>query len=527
MRAWKLTALVALLGMPLMLSLSAPSQARDRERTEAEDEEREEAFEDYTAALDSGNKAAAADALTAMIDDDELEEWHGEAWALMGDLMVNLQLPYSALAAYRQALSADPDTMEAVGKKALDLGDSVGDSAYLSSVFAANVGLAASSDQRSRVAWLGAREAYRQGELATALAALTMVESGSEVYGSSQLMKGVVLSQQSRHSDALPPLLTAASIAETAGDQEMLTLTNLNVARAYYAMGVTTYDREGLGAAAGSFARASEYYSYVPRESHLWPQAQFERAWTHYRLEDLSGALGYLQTHVSPFFTDWYFPEAKMMRIYALFLLCKFPEASDQVEDFKLHYNPVRDEVAPLLMSMGDQAVYADVVAYTRGGEHRLPEMFLRDYKNDERLLATLAAVASADDELQRLASVASSDFSEPIGALIQDRRQELIEREGARMKARMEAMIDDVDGWLQDTDILKLDMLKFETRLYEQAAVTGGFEDPRALARRKLRRAPNQLAWAYEGEHWADELGYYQIDAKPECPASMQAGGN
>jgi hypothetical protein len=32
-----------------------------------------------------------------------------------------------------------------------------------------------------------------------------------------------------------------------------------------------------------------------------------------------------------------------------------------------------------------------------------------------------------------------------------------------------------------------------------------------------------NERLWPYEGELWADELGYYRIQAKPDCPAGFQ----
>ncbi len=523
MRAWRL-----FLPLALTLGALAPTAAvAQRDRSAADDEARQEAFEPYEEALDRGDKAGAADALAAIVEDEDLADYRGEAWAALGGLLRELDLPYSALLAYSLALADDPDGGDAAITPALDLSDQVGDTGPLEAVFAGNIGLAAGSAERSRVAWLGARHAYRSGELSVALAALSMVEDSSPVFLRAQLLRGLILSQQGRYTDALPPLLTADGLAAGAGDAELTTLTSLSAARAYYALGVQTLDREGLAAAAGSFARASEYYARVPRSSPSWPQAQLERAWTHYRLEDLSGALGYLQSFTTPFFEDWYVPEAKMLRVYALFLLCKFPEASAQIADFKRQYEPVRSEVAPTLAAMDARAVYEDALRFAEGGETRLPAMFLRDYPDEARFTATAAAVRAAEEELDRLDSAGSRPFTDLLTERVTARREALILEEGARIAARVEAQVSAVDGWLQDTDILKLDMLKYETRLFEQAAATGGFEDPRALARRKLRRGPGELAWAYEGELWADELGWYRVEAKPECPASMQAGAS
>ena len=54
----------------------------------------------------------------------------------------------------------------------------------------------------------------------------------------------------------------------------------------------------------------------------------------------------------SPFFDDWYFPEADLLRIYSLFLMCKFPEASKEINAFQDHYKPIQQRLAALGASM-------------------------------------------------------------------------------------------------------------------------------------------------------------------------------
>jgi len=59
---------------------------------------------------------------------------------------------------------------------------------------------------------------------------------------------------------------------------------------------------------------------------------RFERAWSHFMLEDYVGAMSMLETLRTPWFDDWYWAEADMVRVWSLFLTCKFPTAQAEIE---------------------------------------------------------------------------------------------------------------------------------------------------------------------------------------------------
>ena len=53
----------------------------------------------------------------------------------------------------------------------------------------------------------------------------------------------------------------------------------INMARAYFG--------------AKNYPQASVYYEQIPRSSSYWLDAQFERAWAHFHMGDMSGVLGF------------------------------------------------------------------------------------------------------------------------------------------------------------------------------------------------------------------------------------------
>jgi tetratricopeptide (TPR) repeat protein len=280
-------------------------------------EEHDAAFADYRSELERGQKARAADALVAIIGDPMDEPFHGEAYTLLGALLGDLDLPYGSLMAYAKALEIDAEAewSAAAIDKAFALADRVGDTALLEPVFAQNVGGDVDKLTRSRMAYLAARENYRQGKYGLTLGLLRLVVRDSPLHADALMLQGVVLNQQGRPTDALKPLLEAYDVArDSEREARFLNALLLNVARSYYA--------------AGNYPRAIEYFAKVSRDSDFWLQAQFERGWAHFRLEDMNGTIALLHNHGSPFFEDFYFPEGHLLRVYALFLLCKFPEAS-------------------------------------------------------------------------------------------------------------------------------------------------------------------------------------------------------
>lgn len=495
------------LGLLLLSAFVTPSFAQDDEPAFTE-EERIEAFQPFTEAVTQGDTNAALEALVTIIDDPEQVAFHGMAYSSMGGLLESKELPYAALAAWAKGLQLDPDNTASGVKPALAVAERVHDSAFLEAVFAENVGLDVDDETRGRLAYLAARGSYQKGNLATALGILSLVNKDNPDFGKAMSLKGIALAQQGKYNDAMAALLVAQATVQD--DPEMLDIIHLNLARTYFA--------------AENFPKSIEFYAKVSRESHWWPHAQFERAWAHFRIDDMNGALGLLHNHTSPFYDGWYFPEAELLRTYSLFLICKFPEASKQIEDFQTTWTPVRDDLDNLVGPMSNQDVFEDARAFVRDEDHKLPELVYRDLQQDERFLTTIDAVDLAGKELDRLQGE-KAGWSQVAFNLVRERRKDLVLTEGARLRDGVTARTDELTGMLNDTEIAKLDMLKLETRLYEQASQVGEMADIERKAMRRERVRKGYVAWPYEGEYWADEVGYYKVNAKPECPEGLMTG--
>ena len=474
-------------------------------------EQRMEAFTDVTAAMESGNKAAAADGLIAITESEQWSIFHAEAYARLAVMLKKMDLPYSALIAYSKALAADPEGVGSEAGKAVDLADTVGDQAILEPVFAGNIGLDVDDSTRSRMAYLAARENYRSGSLAIAGAMLKMVKPNDPYYPEAKALEGVILSLQDQHGNALAPLQIALATGDRAqrGDVFKATVT-LNLARAYYA--------------AGNFPQAAHYWSKIQRDDPKWLDAQFERAWAHFRMEDMNGALGLLQNHVSPYFQDRYYPEAAMLRLYALFMLCKFPDATAQLDAFQVQYRPQQNELLGVT-ALTNEDTFDQIRRHIGEGTSDLPKMVTLAFENEDRIKDSIGAVSSAESEIARLRNVSANVFAQSAIEWVNARRSEIIQTEGGRILKRVRKMEAELSEMIGNSDVTKLDLMQMEARLFERASFTGKLPEAKRKVKRKVSARATERKWDWQGEYWADEVGYYRVNTTPECPANMMKG--
>lgn len=479
--------------------------------------ERASAFTGWATALASGNRDAAATALIALIDDPSKELVHGEAWAHLGELYAKMDLKLAAIGAIGKGLELDPTHTAPTVAAALPLIEETGESGAVGEAVGKNVGILASgaapldADARNRLAVVAARYQLDHGSYGPAAAILMMATKDAKGFEDVELMRGVVLSQQDRHGDALAPLLTAYALGVQAErDDKWRNTAQLNVARAYYA--------------SGNYGQAIASYGAIERSSDWWLDAQFERAWAHFRGNDVNGALAMLFNHESVFFTDFFYPEADLLRAYSLFVMCKFPDASKEMDAFIEKYGPIQKELDGLSMSPAEAV--EDVRAFRDDKPTKLPIYVLRPFRHEQRLTDAFAALEQADDELKK-AEKAGGRLGTIAATLIQEQRDDRVAAEGKRILTRVEKAKGDLAAMLEGIEITRLDLLNLETQMYERAAATGVMDYGNHIDKlRDLKKKKRGFrVWPWQGEYWADELGWYVFDARPDCPESMARG--
>jgi len=468
------------------------------------------AFQMVEDALKVGNKAAAGNALIAIIDDEAQLADHGKAYRRLGAIYQEYQLGYSALLAYGKAVEADPAGSSGSITVMLDLAKEVGDEQLVGDLLGSTADLDIDAKTAQRVAVPLARYHLGREDFGTAMAIVESVPSSAMSYPDAQAMRGVILSVWGKHADALAPLVTAQAAGQQYDkDERFDDLLDLNIARAYYG--------------ASNWGQAMAYYAKVNRDSAYWPEANFERAWAHFRADDMQGAIALLHTHQSPFFDEWHFPEADLLRAYALFLMCKFPEASARIDRFVNTYQPQKTTMDSVLTTITPREAYEDARRARDGQDTRLPIGVLRSFTWEDRFGETVQSVDTAEAEIKRLLGQSGQAFGVRANQWLAERRDVRKAAAGDRVIAQAKRARDEVTEMLTGVEITRLDLLNFETQLYEQASQTGTLDIGDKVGKlRKMRKRRGSWVWPFEGEYWADELGWYRVDARPDCPTGM-----
>lgn len=501
-----------------MLALVLPSYAAEPEESDEETTDVPDAvmvvdaLSTVTELASRKDWKGVAEEADKILSDSTMRDAHAAAWGYFGAALDGMGKPYAALSVWGQGLEEQPLALTPHFGKILDGAENFSEDVWVGGLMVDALGVPLPKEQRNHLALLAARYHFEQQSWGNALAMSAIVPDESKWGLEASVLRGVVLAQQARYGDSLALLLPARerAIRGNRSDHYVAAL-SLNVARTFYA--------------SGNYARAMEYYGKVTRADDYWPQAHFERAWAHFAVQDMPGTLALLHTHNSPFFQNWYFPEADMMRAQALFLMCKFPEATKTIDSFNDRYSLILKDVKSILGTMDAETAFADGRNFVESGRSELSPALLRKLNWDQRFLDSLEAVDAADAESASLSSM-STAWARRANKALQSRRDLRVQSEGERVLDLARKARDELGGMLQDIELTRVDLLTLEADLLGRAAITGEeieYADDRARVR-KLRKKGKHV-WAFDGEYWADELGWYVITASPDCPKNLQRG--
>lgn len=425
------------------------------------------------------------------------EAWSRTARALSDE-------PALAVLAWAKAFEADPDSEGAA--EALELADGIGDVDVVALHLADRAEAPGEGDARSLNALRIARALFRDGQLSATDTWLKRVDSDAPAFADSESLRGVLLATRGKPSDALVPLQTARALGTTLEkgrlfDDKLL----MNIARAYYA------DK--------NYGQALYHYALVPRDSVYWPEARFEKAWSHFRAGDAAGAIGELETHQSPFFDELWFPEAAMLRAQSLFVMCRYGSAIDAMDAYQKRYEPRIEAIDRALGGIDAQGAFDDVVQHLEGAASTLPGILLRPYRGEDRFANARRAVAAYREAAGDTGTF--GDRAEILTEWAETRAEAIAEREGARVLDRVKRQRSEVSGMLADLELARIDILDRESRMYERAAATGQLEplDRKAELKKVARDKKGYRVWPFEGEYWVDELGWYTVTGRSMCP--------
>jgi len=485
LRTWLLLALLA----------AGPARAADADTA---------ALQHAAELIAAGSAGDAGNVLQPILADPKRLAAHPEAWARLGDLWAARDLPEAAVLAWAKAAEADPVALGSSLARAVAIAPEVGDEGALEP-WLVRLPPDLAEPTRTRAAILGARSLIRSGQFAGALDLLGTVPKHHPDFARAQDLRGIALANEGEYAESLAALLTAEAAAKDA-PVELRARITANLGRAYYG--------------GGNYVQAIRYLDAIPHQSVTWQDHLVEHAWARFAIGDHGGTIAVLHTLQTPYFADWYTAEADLLRLQAYFLLCKLTSATDAADAFLAKYTPIAAALDASVPKLDGSGAWADAVTFSTGGTPTLPPAVLHTVVHQAWFTDTVIALAAIDAETAT-AEAAPEPWMRRAVPLLRARRTALVTAGGERVLGRAKKARTELASLLQDVPVVKLDVLQLQTEVYSKAAATGKLDYGDRIGRlRKLRKTPGTRTWPVDDrEVWADELGYYRVDIRSDCP--------
>lgn len=290
-------------------------------------------------------------------------------------------------------------------------------------------------------------------------------------------------------------------------EKKLYRLALLGKARAYYSQ--------------GDFKKSVEYYERVPRFSDDWYDSMFESGWAYFQNAQFGRALGMVHSIQSPYFDERYRAESFVLKSTVYFQQCHFDRSRKSLDAFFDLYEPMSDALKPWLEGEQSDAEMVDLVVQ---GDSRFPSEIRLQVQTNRRFIKFLEQVRRVDAELARArADFPEGSFKGQLVALLEDMREQRVALTGklVRDQIRREAVF--LDDFLNQARIIKFETADAERKMLEQGKdITKG---PRAKGPRPIVPNARYQYWAFLGEYWIDELGYYEHSIKDECLPELFEG--
>lgn len=347
---------------------------------------------------------------------------------------------------------------------------------------------------------------------------LTRVEEGAADYPEARYLLGV--SQLDPKVDKKPEALRnferaiVAGEAEPGGNQEILELGYMALARVFYEVGL--YDV------------ALYYYQKIPPDSARSAEALFERAWTYFMKNDFKRALGAFHTLDSPYYEDWYFPDLYILEATVYLNLCRFDKSKQALARFQDNYLDKRPALKRFMKQVQAPKIYWEAVTSPESLEGKdtptLPDLFADAVLDDlefYRLYKTVQVLRKEKAQLE--ANIDNlGDFGETVLARVQQQLQNKIKEGGILVRKRLNEVDEELERW-----DLAATQISFDIDSEEKEQLERQYKSKHKLDRETkpgstlLIVAADWMPWPFEGEYWLDEVKNYRSRLRSQCVES------
>lgn len=276
----------------------------------------------------------------------------------------------------------------------------------------------------------------------------------------------------------------------------------------------------------GQFEVGLKYFNKISIKSPYWLDAVFAASWSEFRLVEVQPekaniyyqkTLGHIHTLNAPFFYDYLYPEALILKAVTYYFNCRYAQAKASIEEFSSRYVQTKQDLIDLLDSAPEDFQLFELSVKIRESTSDLEpfvEMVARKSLQDKTLEKYYDYVNRLVYEQDNRLKEMSSEFqSGGLGVMLLENLDLSLsiakERTGAQARQRIQAQITEIKN-------LEKEAIKVEYEIVEKLKKLES--DNPAGEDQKVKPGPEEERYNYNGEYWQDELGYYYYRVTSVC---------
>lgn len=274
----------------------------------------------------------------------------------------------------------------------------------------------------------------------------------------------------------------------------------------------------------GQFDRAMVYFDGIHSSSPYWLDAILAAAWAEFRAVEVDEGnanrhyqrtLGHVHTLGTPVFADRMYPEAPILKAVTYYFNCRYGAAKAAITEFHERYGSTRTLLRNMLDGAPEDFQLYELTTAIREDRSSL-DPFVAGVAShalsDQAIERNYAYVTALDAEEKRLSEASGELRDGPLGEHVLEgldlARSLAMEKTGALARQRLEEVVAEVAR--QERTAIKIEY-EILNRLKAKGPDKPGEKQKPFVDR-------EHEVYAYNGEIWADELGYYNYAVTSLC---------
>ena len=271
--------------------------------------------------------------------------------------------------------------------------------------------------------------------------------------------------------------------------------------------------------------KAKVEFQNVPRFSSLWAEALFNRAWASTVDEEYGRALGALHSLSAPYFTDEFYPEAKILKAIVYYYNCQWERVNVILDEVRSEYEPMSEQMTALAESNLEFDEWYPLLQKSlepgadQTDKKLIPRQVALAIVKDPRFEKMEAFLKEIDREqkiFEKSKTFAKSDMGSSLVADFDANRDGYLGVMGKVLKTKVRGMADELASISTRAGLIALETKTSEADWLEQGRAIDNLQSKR-LPRPFIPDDTFQFWW-FRNEYWIDELGYYEFTVKTEC---------